>query len=1113
MSEPHGPRSTSRAHGPAGAQQRARRVQCLVEECLCRRTAGEAISDEQMCAAHPELLPELAEALRGLAVIERARDVRPESSGRRSERPADLPADAFEGYALLGELHRGGQGIVYRAEQRSTGRKVALKVLRDGAFAGKLDRARFEREVQVLAALKHPNIVTIYDSGCAAGHFYFVMDYIPGRPLDVYMSSAPHSVAQTLALFGKVCDAINAAHVRGIIHRDLKPANILVDPAGQPHILDFGLAKLAEPQTGSTAGPGRAMTLTGEFVGSLPWAAPEQVEGGSGRIDTRTDVYALGVLLYEMLTGRFPYPVAGPMHEVVPHILHDAPRAPRKLRPDIDDELATVLLKCLAKAQERRYQTAGELGRDLQRYLRHEPVEAKGDSAWYMLRKSVRRFRAVLAVAAAFVLLLAGSSALAWMLWVQARESADAARLRLRDALVAQARSTRLGRQVGQRFQALDALRQAAALGPTAAARNEAIAAMALPDLRAIRSLPDRGFGYFDRPLERCAVLRSDGSIVVLRIADEQVVAELPAPAGGFVNIHWATLEGQNFTRLFDTPTGGRHLEVWSLPEQRMQWALRDAAERTRYDISRDGTRLAVGRLDRAIHVYELQSGRETERVAVDRSPAYMTFDPSGRRLALYHADYAQARILDLETGTLEPAFESTKLAWAVAWHPSGTLLAGASETQIELWDTQQRCRRGVLAGHEAHVVHLRFSDDGELLLSNSWDGQSCLWDVRSQRLLLKLNLSGPVFGPDGDRVAGTLTERGANHVTVFELNRAAECRQIASSQPAWLVLAVGVFDPVSGLLLSAEGATAEGSGGIRVYDVERGCEEARLVSPNVWSIAVDPGGDFFLAGHDDGVYRWPLRRTDGRLVIGPAQRLFVGARVTALGLSADGTTASLGGYSESEFAVLDLHSPARVRRFGCAMGRKVLALSPDARWAATSAAASASAEIWDVQRAVRLAELPFTCPEWVSFRADGEFLVSGSSGGLRLWEFGTWRLVRPVAGDFGAGVSYGRPGSIASTASGGNAVRLLNADTYEDVAILEPPDRYASTDFDFSPDGARLVQLTNRAGVIHVWDLRLIRSELARMGLDWSTAPRDFGPVSWRERPSVEFDLSSSAP
>ncbi len=333
-----------------------------------------------------------------------------------------VTSDSIPGYSIVREIHRGGQGVVYQAIQKTTRRKVAIKVMREGPFAGKHDKARFEREVHVLAALKHPNIVAIHESGTAAGSFYFVMDYVSGQPLDVYMAADRRSVRETLTLFQKICEAVNAAHLRGVIHRDLKPGNIRIDPEGQPQILDFGLAKVAPGQIGDES---VAMTMTGQFIGSLPWASPEQAEGVPSKIDVRTDVYSLGVILYHMLTGKFPYDIVGSFHEVLDRVMKAAPVRPRTLRREIDDEVETIMLKCLSKDRERRYQSAGELGRDIRSYLNGEAIEAKRDSTWYVLRKNFRRYRAPVAVAAGFVLILMAGLIVSLTLWHRSSRALD----------------------------------------------------------------------------------------------------------------------------------------------------------------------------------------------------------------------------------------------------------------------------------------------------------------------------------------------------------------------------------------------------------------------------------------------------------------------------------------------------------------------------------------------------------------------------------------------------------------------------------------------------------------------------------------------------------------
>ncbi|MHC4946634.1 MAG: serine/threonine-protein kinase, partial [Planctomycetota bacterium] len=313
----------------------------------------------------------------------------------------------IEGYDLLGEIHRGGQGVVYRAIHNATKRPVAIKTLLQGTFATARQRQRFEREVELAADLRHPHIVTLYDSGRTAdgGHF-LAMELVEGRPLDQALRHdglAPpgdeRGVRRVLRLVAKIGRAVEAAHLRGVIHRDLKPANILVDESGEPRVLDFGLAKRAE--TPAAAGA----TMTGEFLGTCAYAAPEQLAGDPAAVDIRADVYALGVILYESLTGDRPLEATGSMAEVIEAIRHEPPRRPSSRNRAVDDEVETIVLTALAKEPARRYQSAGALVDDIERSLAGAPIAAKRDSRGYLLRKTIQRHRVAVSVAALVVLL------------------------------------------------------------------------------------------------------------------------------------------------------------------------------------------------------------------------------------------------------------------------------------------------------------------------------------------------------------------------------------------------------------------------------------------------------------------------------------------------------------------------------------------------------------------------------------------------------------------------------------------------------------------------------------------------------------------------------------
>ena len=342
---------------------------------------------------------------------------------------AGSPADEhpqIDGYRIHEELHRGGQGIVYRATQLAFKREVALKVLLEGPFAGESARLRFEREIELAASLQHPNIVTILDSGMSRGRCYFAMEYVDGQRLDQFLRERLLTLRDTLELLRQIAETVHFAHQRGVIHRDLKPSNILIDDTGQPRILDFGLAKVTgegDPYQTTI----QMVSTTGQVIGTLAYMSPEQA-AGSADVDIRSDVYSLGVIFYEALLQTTPYPVAGPLGEVLLRIANDEPTRPRSMRggsrfgKQIDDELETILLKTLEKEPARRYQTALDLARDLRHYLNGDPIEAKRASGLYMLRKTLRRYRWQAGAAATLLMVLVVFTVIVSVQWHNERD-------------------------------------------------------------------------------------------------------------------------------------------------------------------------------------------------------------------------------------------------------------------------------------------------------------------------------------------------------------------------------------------------------------------------------------------------------------------------------------------------------------------------------------------------------------------------------------------------------------------------------------------------------------------------------------------------------------------
>lgn len=306
-------------------------------------------------------------------------------------------------YSNMSEVQRGGQGVVYSAVHVPTRRPVAIKVLHPTALTSHNARRRFEREVELAAALRHPGVVRVYDSGTTTdGRLYLTMEWIDGETLDAFAVRNSRDQRLLAEMLAKVAEALNHAHLHAVIHRDLKPSNIRLAKDGTPTILDFGLATAGTRDLSE-------LTATGSFLGSLPWSSPEQALGRHAQIDTRTDIYSLGVVLHQLLTGDFPYDVKSDIRTALNNIAGGEPIPMRKIRTDIHEDLEVITLKCLAKDPAERYQTAADLAHDLRCYLSGEPISARRESMWNAMRRQASRFR-LLAWAGALILFVASLS-------------------------------------------------------------------------------------------------------------------------------------------------------------------------------------------------------------------------------------------------------------------------------------------------------------------------------------------------------------------------------------------------------------------------------------------------------------------------------------------------------------------------------------------------------------------------------------------------------------------------------------------------------------------------------------------------------------------------------
>src|SRR5262249_39874333 len=331
-------------------------------------------------------------------------DPNAESHGETGPSPAEMPKE-FGDYELLEEVGRGGQGVVFRAWQKSLNRTVAVKIIGIGQWATSAHLKRLRREAEAAAKLNHPGIVSIYEVGERDGTSYFSMRFVEGDHLDELASRGPVSARQAAELMVKVARTVHYAHEHGILHRDIKPGNVLLDANGEPHLTDFGLARLVEH--------GSTVTGTQEVMGTPSYMAPEQAIGNHAAVSSATDVYGLGAVLYELLTGHPPF-AGGTTYETIRLLLGAEPRQPRSWNPKIDRDLSDICLKCLEKNPRYRYSSALTLAEDLERWLRHEPIRAKRRGFLTRGRKWVRRNPSIAALLTLSMVLAAGLGAMIW---------------------------------------------------------------------------------------------------------------------------------------------------------------------------------------------------------------------------------------------------------------------------------------------------------------------------------------------------------------------------------------------------------------------------------------------------------------------------------------------------------------------------------------------------------------------------------------------------------------------------------------------------------------------------------------------------------------------------
>ncbi|HVX59707.1 MAG TPA: serine/threonine-protein kinase [Pirellulales bacterium] len=1064
--------------------------------------------------------------------------LQPTVHGRRGavERPPtdEGPGTVIGPYKLLEQIGEGGMGVVFMAEQHEpVRRKVALKIIKPGMDTRQVV-ARFEAERQALSLMDHPNIAKVLDAGAtSSGHPYFVMELVKGQPITNYCDEHHLTPRQRLELLLPVCQAIQHAHQKGIIHRDIKPSNILVaeyDQKAVPKVIDFGVAKAtAAPLTERTM-----FTGFGQLVGTIEYMSPEQAKVNQLDVDTRTDIYSLGVLLYELLTGSTPFDRqrlrSAAWDEMLRIIREEEPQKPstrlssadtlpsiaanRSIEParlsrTIRGELDWIAMKALEKDRSRRYETASGFALDLQRYLDDEPVQACPPSAAYRLRKFVRRNKGPV-LAAAFVALsmVVGIIGPTWgMLRATHAESLAVyeanqkeSALRQKEAALAdakdkmwlslyeQARARRSTRQMGQRLKSLDALAKAAAVRTDERLRDEAIAAMALPDVLVRPDWHARvpiGQAFcLDARYRRLARVDDQGVISVRSFPDNCEIQSIvgvpiksrPAWVGRF------SPDGQYLATL---ELGNAPLRVWRVADGKA--VLREELPPSlAIAFSPDSRQLAVGQQGWVIR-FDLATGQELNRWQLpDKTPAYsLAFHPDKPRLAIgYHDPFGFVSVFDASNGELVTNLAAkVNYEQVVAWHPDGERLAIAgSDTSIQIWNVAAQRKVAQLEGHAQNVTFLSFHPDGNLLTSTSWDGTVRLWDPSTARQLMQLPMRmEPQFSSDGQSLG--VAWRGEEG-QMLDVSLSREYRTLVSSDGA------GQSSYYSGDISPDGRLLALGMGsGTRLWDLASGRELARLP---------DASTDAFFDRHSErwdlltstttGLYRWPARLAGSSIQLGPPVQLSP-LYHAGFARSPEGRTLAAVIQFAGPIEILNLDQGTVRQKTGVHRSADGQVLSRDGRWLASRGWHSDRVRLWNAETGQAVHEWVVASHAHVYFTPDSRALIISDGNEFNFYDVETLQPLRTIPTEiaqFPGHVAFSTNGRLMALEMAPGVIHLKDAASARTVARLADPSGDRAGWICFTPDGTQIVVTVPYAHAVHIWDLRAIRQRLKGMGLDW---------------------------